>query len=1020
MKSKTSLSRSCKIAVVFAFLTALRSGAQILPGGEVSGTASTSSTNPSTKYTVPAKSPAILMEKKYEVFALPPGYRALGLGDNGVSLLLDFFTGIWLRWEDEEVTEVERGSLTKAGEILRGAADVGFTLEKEDGSIVPLNIETGGFPWVYLNAVSRNFAVGYLVNERDELERPVRETPVKWNLSGGYQTLGPTVPGTFPLFHPARVNDRGDCLAWQYEQSGDDYTMKGTYINDHYIEGYEGADINNHGAAILMKMEGGGHGHPYYWDGSLHPIGEAAGLPGSLTDNDEMIVLQEDGRTILWQKSNDADGQVIFIPTDLADLTGLKILLAVVNNAGEIAVETWSDDNQYFPQDYVLVPSADRLGVDFDRNGAIDPSPMINNPDRELERRHLPWHFWVNDDNDSGEIEGSDIPGRGDNGQDNVVNGVRDLVDFFPVHLNIRGLLKSYAPSDPSITYKLTQADEAANFLTTELTPQTAGDFQRNAVVAGALGGAAVTRITAAGIALDRTFLDKITTEGKGIILVEARRATDKPLKLEVWRGNARLAEVSLPLSFASVETMFRHKNLTGAVRIVPQTADRPGTPNWPDELNNGKAFVFVHGYNVNQQQARGWQAEFFKRLWWSGSKAQFWGVTWYGSESQVPLASFTPNYHLNVTHAFGTAPVFTRFLTDLRASGRTEIQVAAHSLGNMMVSSAISDYAAPVAKYFMIDAAVAVEAYDSNERQPDNESSFMPHSEWNRERGAVYPPRLWASNWHQLFQELPNDSRAALTWHDRFAPRAGTTYYDFYSSGEEVLGYDTKNTPSLAGVLATELSTFLHITLPGQEGQPNGYKAWVYQEQLKGRTVTGKVLGSTYGGWGFNRFHFKKQAGGYNKGPSMTSTVLSPSEANALSQQLYDDDLRAEPFFKPGANRAKVSSWKPDGSGGQILLTERLGALYNQDGSGFAARHRDTLLARMVPAISPPAGRELISLFGFTNQRNFDMSSPAIRGDEQYWPSARNNKNWLHSDLRQIAYTYVRGLYDRIVQMEN
>ena len=115
----------------------------------------------------------------------------------------------------------------------------------------------------------------------------------------------------------------------------------------------------------------------------------------------------------------------------------------------------------------------------------------------------------------------------------------------------------------------------------------------------------------------------------------------------------------------------------------------------------------------------------------------------------------------------------------------------------------------------------------------------------------------------------MPGDGRAKLTWRDRFAPQPATAYYDFHSTGEEVLGYDAdhvEDTPSLGGVLASELKSFLHITLPGEKGQPNGFQSWIYQEQLKGRTITGKVLGSNYGGWGFNTFHFKNRTGGYAK----------------------------------------------------------------------------------------------------------------------------------------------------------
>jgi hypothetical protein len=670
----------------------------------------------------------------------------------------------------------------------------------------------------------------------------------------------------------------------------------------------------------------------------------------------------------------------------------------------------------------LLVPAEFR--VDANRNGVITTDRGPGDPDRELAEKGLPWFFWVNDDDDSGETDGSDIPGRGANGQDTAVNGVRDLVDFFPVHLDIGRLLRILPPDGAGVSYRLVQADGAANYVTTGLAPANAGDYQQDADVATALASRQPTRVAAEGVALDQGFLADIL-QGKGVLLVEGRAATRAPLRLEVWRDTTLMAELSLPLSFAGVENMFRHVNLVGATGIRPQTAPRGAPTNWSRALENSKAMVFVHGYNVNQQQARGWQAEFFKRVWWSGSRAQFWGVTWYGTDSQLPGIGISPNYQMNVVHAFGTAPEFKRFISELIAVERlTEVSVAAHSLGNMVVSSAISDYSAPIARYFLIDAAVAAEAYDAAEAQPDDGTAIMPHTEWNRERGSVvYPPRLWASNWHRLFQTEPGDQRSRLTWRDRFAPRAGTAYYDFHSTGEEVLTFDDQDTPSLAGVLTRELSTFLHFTLPGEERQPPGNKTWVYQEKLKGRTSTGKVLGSNYGGWGFNRFYFDRQPGVAGDGPVLTPGVLSPEDAAAVSAHLSDADLRVVPFFLPGSRWTQVGSWLPNARGGRDFVRERLGVLYGTTGSEFASRHRDTLLARMIPAMSLATGYKAVSIFApsESDPHSFDMNAPTFRGTTPVppWPSNRNgDTKWRHSDLRVVAYPFVRRLYNRLVEL--
>lgn len=685
----------------------------------------------------------------------------------------------------------------------------------------------------------------------------------------------------------------------------------------------------------------------------------------------------------------------------------------------------------------LFVPA--EIRPDADRDGHITVSRMPGDPDRLLAEQKLPWYFWVNDDNDSGETDGNDIPGDGSNGSDSSVNGVRDLVDFFPLHLNIARLLSVLPPTTPGISYELVQADGAANFLATDLSPESAGKYNSDADIGTPLGGKPVTRITAEGAPLDAALLAHASIQDRGVILVEARAPTTNPLRLEVRRGTELLARMDLPIRFSGVEDMFRHVNLVGAVGIRQETRPRGSPTNWSDKLESKQAFLFVHGYNVNQQQARGWQAEFFKRLWWSGSKAQFWGVTWYGFESQVPVANFTPNYQLNVIHAFGTAPIFTQFIDELRAkTGVTSVNVAAHSLGNLVVSAAISDHTAAIDRYFMLNAAVAAEAYDGERGnghvvQFDDSTAFLPHTEWNKERGKVYPPRLWASNWHTLFPSptgnpATDDARAKLTWKDRFAPRSTTDYYDFHSTGEEVLGYDdqhAENTPSLWGVLATEIKTYLHITRPGELRQPNGYQTWIYQEQLKGRTTTGKVLGSNYGGWGFNNFIIKKTPAPNGGGPRLAPVDMSPDDAIAAEPFLQDADLQAEPFFRPGGYWTRVGTWNYDSTSKKnIWITGPLRQLYGQStGSAFASIHRDTLLARMIPAMSPAAGRipvpRLTAEAG--DERNFDMNGTIIRTNADIegnpkWPKSRGRDfRWWHTDLRDVAYPYVHGLYKLI-----
>ena len=82
-----------------------------------------------------------------------------------------------------------------------------------------------------------------------------------------------------------------------------------------------------------------------------------------------------------------------------------------------------------------------------------------------------------------------------------------------------------------------------------------------------------------------------------------------------------------------------------------------------------------------------------FKRLYQSGSRAMYTAVTWYGNKGQlsdwVPLfGGKTLDYYNNVENAFKTASSLASTIKDRSIPG--ERHIAGHSLGNMVISSAI------------------------------------------------------------------------------------------------------------------------------------------------------------------------------------------------------------------------------------------------------------------------------------------------------------------------------------------
>ncbi len=499
------------------------------------------------------------------------------------------------------------------------------------------------------------------------------------------------------------------------------------------------------------------------------------------------------------------DFQEIIYPDGFTSLS-----LKSINSSGVIAaIGDLDPDSSTSPGQHALLLAPAELVTDNNHDRQIDAKDRrhTNDPKTGLPD---PFYFWINDDIDSGDTGGDDVPGAtaqvvgGGEGSnpiyfvpnymDNVVNGTRDLVDFFPVWLHIDQTLKLLPPD--SYDYRLIQADEAVNFTDTVLKAagqdnEKAGAYLTDTSVAQSLGAKTVQQVTAAGVPLSVDFLGRIAADPSGqsgIILVEGRKATKQPLCLEVFSraDNTRALKLELPLSIDGVEKMYGQKNLrpSRATRRACRIT-RPAPPTnrrtTPTGLQRQEVRP-VHGYSVSGEAARGWGAEMFKRLYWSGSRARFYAVTWFGNDSQGSVPTFpdaTPDYHVNVNNAFLEARYLANYLAGL---GGADV-VAGHSLGNMVVSSAIQDWGAPVRKYFMIDAAVAAEAYGADEVKNAN----MDHPLWR----GIYDETLWASEWHTLFD--PSDNRSRLTWRGRF-DGVGAQAFNFYSGTEEVLAEHTGN----------------------------------------------------------------------------------------------------------------------------------------------------------------------------------------------------------------------------------
>jgi len=489
--------------------------------------------------------------------------------------------------------------------------------------------------------------------------------------------------------------------------------------------------------------------------------------------------------------------------------------------------------------EHAVVLAEAAMVPDWNRDGAIDDL------DRNKAVATNPFRIWINDDDDDGDLardSGDDLPeavsDRTPDYSDGAVDGLRDLVDFFPVYLDIGSLVDAMPPGE--FDYRLEH--DGANVVWTDLAPGEVGDLHRGPLASGfgetfaeAPEEAPIAELTPSGLAVPDAFLNEIANDGKGVLLLEGRAASSEPLVLKVVSegDGSVVAEVTMPLSVSPVREMFRVVNLreadpkfAGAVP-GPWPTDTSMPPNLPDGYYADpgadlKTMVHIHGFNWGADEIPAAHAEIFKRFHQAGSNARFVGVTWYGDQGKVDLAGTSFDYNENVVNAFVTARHLPAALGGFTGPDTT---VFAHSLGNMVATSALVDQGLDVGGYFMMNAAVPMEAYDGEQSLTDRRR--MVYDDWKDVDGAAgndYDERLLAPNWHDLFDA--GDRRSLVTWKNRFAQLpAGTSVYNYYSGEEDVLRDSDGEAPRLFG------STSVW----------NNERVWVYNEMNKGRgTIAG------------------------------------------------------------------------------------------------------------------------------------------------------------------------------------
>ena len=607
---------------------------------------------------------------------------------------------------------------------------------------------------------------------------------------------------------------------------------------------------------------------------------------------------------------------------------------------------------------------------DYDRDGGIGAADIA----RQLAGGVA--YFWVNDDKWRGDDAFETFLRR--NSDNDVVDGRNDLVNFLPIAVDVATFASNWISS--AVYYRLEPqscALQNAKLAFADIDWSEIGDAALGTdmdIHGNPLHQAPVSAL-GRGTNLPAAFV-ALAQQGRSTLLVEfpvVARNDSTSFNVYSSVDDSLLFSASLNLHIGDVSNMIGWENLRSVAGGSDGVPTRLATEDWPAEEHEPGNVVFVHGYNMAEDaETPLWAKNVFKKLWWSGLDRGFIAIQWRGNEGQtyIPLVGFaTPNYYGNVQNAFKTAAALSNAMENVQGPK----WFLAHSLGNMLVSAAIQDYGMEYERYFMLNAAIALEAFD-----PVDGITPASHDNMTPEAWTNYTDNVRATHWFERFPE--GDGRRLLTWKGRFSNV--TNIVNFYSTQEEVVNNGDGH----------EQSLFVRNYV------------WYNQETRKG--MWPMMLHEYEGGWAFNLFYDTVTGSWVGNEYVEQRYHMNPTNAAGLT----DLQLQQMPFFLDFYNSEMHTS--PNGA---IVESNYL--------------YRAEMLAYAIPAESYAVGANpLPGLNAHTNvvtnesipSRNFNMADiddgQADLPPNEAEPTKRH-RDWQHSTFVQRSYKRVHQLYRVIIQ---
>lgn len=480
----------------------------------------------------------------------------------------------------------------------------------------------------------------------------------------------------------------------------------------------------------------------------------------------------------------------------------------------EIGITNIADGDYWTTALIRLVPMA--LAVDANRDGQIEFGT-------DMPSETSPYRFWINNDRDINEDE-EDVAEQEDH-SDEFILTQRDLEDFSRLHLYIDGLHNVLKSGEVTATIKFkdgsTEGNPAVN-LWLHLDKDGDRDYLLKEVVANRhLNLSNPGRITKDN---GYTFSTEFWS-GEGIenyssitkakpyryLLFEGAGIGKGELVIEFKAGNDNLGEgCSCWINLLDVRNMYER------VKVTPDGPDQfthpyywggqvseiyaePPVPaiGWvsdpfgynfiPDPDEEKEYIVFVHGWRMTYSGAQKYGETMYKRLWQSGYKGRYTFIRWPTySEQTNPVTNALFTYNDSDYRAWISGKGVASYVNSLNT--KYSRNIAAHSMGNVVVSSALRE-GMQVENYALLNAAIPAMCYDGNALI--HEFNFdTPDTDNDPVTQALgFKNKIAQTNGANLINFYLEDDSALATWETNnqlFKPqRVGAVGYSYDENGD-------------------------------------------------------------------------------------------------------------------------------------------------------------------------------------------------------------------------------------------